>query len=220
MTTSAATRLRIALAQANPTLGDLDGNAAKLLAMRRRANDLGADLVVFPELFITGYPPEDLVLKPAFQAAARRRVEALARELPSGPAVLVGTVWPEAGKVYNAAALIEGGKVAAVRFKVELPNFGVFDEKRVFAPGPMPEPVEVRGVSLGVPICEDIWVADVARQLAAKGAKILISPNGSPFDWTKPSLRRDKAAARVAETGLPLVYVNQVGGQDELVFDG
>ena len=220
MTTSAPTRLKIALAQANPVLGDLDGNAAKLIAMRKRAGELGADVVVFPELFITGYPPEDLVLKPAFQAAARRRVEALARELPPGPAVLVGTVWPDGGKVYNAVALIDGGKVAAVRFKVELPNYGVFDEKRVFAPGPLPEPVEVRGVSLGVPICEDIWVADVSLHLEAKGAKILISPNGSPFDWTKPSMRRDKAAARVAETGLPLVYVNQVGGQDELVFDG
>jgi NAD+ synthase len=220
MTTSAPTRLKIALAQANPTLGDLDGNAAKLIAMRERAGELGADVVVFPELFITGYPPEDLVLKPAFQVAARRRVEALGRELPPGPAVLVGTVWPDGGKVYNAVALIDGGKVAAVRFKVELPNYGVFDEKRVFAPGPLPEPVEVRGVSLGVPICEDIWVADVSLHLEAKGAKILISPNGSPFDWTKPSMRRDKAAARVAETGLPLVYVNQVGGQDELVFDG
>jgi NAD+ synthase len=220
MATSAPTRLKIALAQANPTLGDLDANAAKLIAMRARAAELGADLVVFPELFITGYPPEDLVLKLAFQAAARGRVEALARELAPGPAVLVGTVWPEGGKVYNAVALIDGGKVAAVRFKVELPNYGVFDEKRVFAPGPLPEPVDARGASIGVPICEDIWVPDVARYLEAKGARILISPNGSPFDWTKPDMRRDKAQARVAETGLPLVYVNQVGGQDELVFDG
>jgi NAD+ synthase len=220
MTTSAPSRLRIALAQANPTLGDLDANAAKLIAMRARAGDLGADLVVFPELFITGYPPEDLVLKPAFQAAARRRVEVLAGELGPGPAVLVGTVWPHDGKVYNAVALIDGGTVASVRFKVELPNYGVFDEKRVFASGALPEPVDVRGVSVGVPICEDIWIPDVSRYLEANGARILISPNGSPFDWTKPTVRRDRALARVADTGLPLVYVNQVGGQDELVFDG
>ena len=220
MATSASTRLKIALAQANPTLGDLDANAAKLIAMRARAAELGADIVVFPELFITGYPPEDLVLKPAFQAAARRRVEVLARELGPGPAVLVGTVWPDGGKVYNAVALLDGGKVSAVRYKVELPNYGVFDEKRVFAAGPLPEPIDTRGVSIGVPICEDIWVPDVSRYLEANGAQILISPNGSPFDWTKPGVRRDRAQARVAETGLPLIYVNQVGGQDELVFDG
>ncbi len=215
-----ASRLKIALAQANPTVGDIDANIAKLVEMRTRAAALGADLVVFPELFITGYPPEDLVLKRAFQVAARQRVEVLAAELGPGPAVLTGSVWPEGGKVYNAVALLDGGKVEAVRFKVDLPNYGVFDEKRVFATGPMPGPINFRGVRLGVPICEDIWGPDVTECLAETGAEILITPNGSPFDWTKPDVRLNKAVARITETGLPLLYLNQVGGQDELVFDG
>jgi NAD+ synthase len=212
--------LRIALAQANPTVGDIEANLKKLLAMRARAAELGADLVVFPELFVTGYPPEDLVLKPAFQVAARRRVEALAAELGPGPAVLTGTVWPHDGQVYNAVVLLDGGRVEAVRFKVDLPNYGVFDEKRVFATGPMPGPFGFRGVRLGVPICEDIWGPDVTECLGECGAEILIALNGSPFDWTKPDVRLNKAVARITETGLPLLYLNQVGGQDELVFDG
>lgn len=220
MSKPAPSRLRIALAQANPTVGAIDANVSKLLAMRRQAEALGADLVVFPEMFITGYPPEDLVLKPAFQRAARRRIEALAGELGPGPAVLAGTVWPEGGKVYNAVVLLEAGKVAAVRFKVDLPNYGVFDEKRVFAQGPLPGPINFRGVRLGVPICEDIWGPDVTECLAECGAEILITPNGSPFDWTKPDVRTSKAVARITETALPLLYLNQVGGQDELVFDG
>jgi len=212
--------LRIALAQANPTVGDIDGNVAKLREMRARAAALGADLVVFPELFVTGYPPEDLVLKPAFTAAARAAVEALARDLGPGPAVLTGTVWPEDGRVYNAAVLIDNGAVEAVRFKVDLPNYGVFDEKRVFTAGPLPGPMSCRGVRIGVPICEDIWGTEVVECLAETGAEILISPNGSPFDWTKPDVRMNVAVARVIESGLPLVYLNQIGGQDELVFDG
>jgi len=218
MSQTPATRLKIALAQANPVVGDLDGNIAKLRAMRAQAAD--ADLIIFPELFVTGYPPEDLVLKPAFQAAARKRVEALAADLGPGPAVLTGTVWPEDGKVYNAVALLDAGKVAAVRYKVDLPNYGVFDEKRVFASGPMPGPINFRGVRLGVPICEDVWGPDVTECLSECGAEILITPNGSPFDWTKPDVRMNIAVARVTETGLPLIYLNQVGGQDELVFDG
>ncbi len=213
-------RLRIALAQLNPIVGDLDGNAEKLKAARRTAAAQGADLVVFPELFITGYPPEDLVLKPAFQQAVVARVQSLAKELGPGPAVITGTIWPDAGQVYNAAVLIEDGAVASVRKKVDLPNYGVFDEKRVFAPGALPSPMNFRGVRLGVPICEDIWKEEVAECLAECGAEILIVPNGSPFDWKKPDVRMNIAVARVTETGLPLLYLNQVGGQDELVFDG
>jgi len=213
--------LKIALAQLNPVVGDLAGNADKLRAARQQAARRGADLVVFSELFITGYPPEDLVRKPAFQRAARQLVETLALETADGgPGVLVGSIWPQDERLYNAAALLEDGKVAGVRFKVDLPNYGVFDEKRVFDVGQMPGPIGFRGVRLGVPICEDIWTEEVCECLQETGAEILISPNGSPFDWSKPDQRLNVAVARVRETGLPLVYLNQVGGQDELVFDG
>ncbi len=223
--TTPTTHLKIALAQLNPTVGDIAGNIAMLETARGQAAKLGADLIVFPELFITGYPPEDLVLKPAFQRAARDGVEALAKRLGPGPAVLTGTIWPDAVSpaetaLYNAAVLIDNGAVQAVRYKADLPNYGVFDEKRVFAAGPMPGPVNFKGVRLGVPICEDIWKDDVVECLAECGAEILISPNGSPFDWPKMDRRMNVAVARITETGLPLIYLNQVGGQDELVFDG
>jgi NAD+ synthase len=187
---------------------------------RDQAAALGADVVAFPELFIAGYPPEDLVLRPAFQAACRVAVEALARESKNGPALLVGTPWVEDGKLYNAYVLASGGMIEAVRFKADLPNYGVFDEKRVFAPGPMPGPVNFRGVRLGVPICEDIWGEEVVECLAETGAEILLVPNGSPYWGDKDDVRLNMAVARVAEHGLPLIYLNQVGGQDELVFDG
>jgi len=213
--------LKIALAQLNPTVGDLAGNAERARAARAEAAEAGADLICFPELFICGYPPEDLILKPAFIDACRRTVEELAAETAdSGPALLIGTPWPGADKPHNSVALLDGGEVRDVRHKVELPNYGVFDEKRIFAPGEMPGPISFRGVRIGVPVCEDIWIEDVCECLAETGAEMLIVPNGSPFTLSKHETRQNVAVARVAETGLPLVYLNQVGGQDELVFDG
>ena len=214
-------RLVIALAQLNPTLGDVAGNADKVRRARARAAGEGADLILFPELFIAGYPPEDLVLKPAFQAACRAAVEALARETAdNGPAVIVGTPWVEGGKLYNAIAVLDGGRITALRFKVDLPNYGVFDEKRVFTPGPLPGPVSFRGVRLGIPICEDIWGPEPVECIAETGGEILLVPNGSPYRRNVMDERLNETVTRVKESGLPLVYLNQVGGQDELVFDG
>jgi len=225
--TEAADQFTMTLAQLNPTVGDVEGNAAKARAARVRARADGADLVVLPELFIAGYPPEDLVLKPAFQSACRVAIEQLARETADGgPAMLVGTPWVEDGKLYNACALLDQGRIAAIRFKANLPNYGVFDEKRLFARGPAAGPVTIRGIRVGVPICEDIWLEEseeyenVVECLAETGAEILVVPNGSPYARDKSDVRLSIAVARVTESRLPLVYLNQVGGQDELVFDG
>ena len=220
MTTRPADGLNIALAQLNPIVGDVAGNAGKVRRARDEARAQGADLVAFPELFIAGYPPEDLVLKPAFQAACRAAIEALARESKNGPALLVGTPWVEAGKLYNAYVLLAGGVIEAVRFKVDLPNYGVFDEKRVFEPGPMPGPILVKGVRIGIPICEDIWGPEIVECLSETGGEILLVPNGSPYWRGKTEHRLNIAVARVVDSGLPLIYLNMVGGQDELVFDG
>src|SRR5262245_6893196 len=215
-----ADRLAIALAQLNPTVGDVAGNAEKVRKARAVAAGQGADLVIYPELFIAGYPPEDLVLKPAFQAACRTAVEQLARETAQGPAMLVGAPWVDDGKLYNAYLLLEGGKITAARYKVDLPNYGVFDEKRVFAPGPLPGPIVFKGVRIGIPVCEDIWQPDVVECITETGGEILLVPNGSPYWRDKTEVRLNIAVARVVESGLPLIYLNMVGGQDELVFDG
>lgn len=215
-----ANTLHIAVAQLNPIVGDVAGNLELVRRTRDAARLSGADLVVFSELFIAGYPPEDLVLKPAFQAACRKAVEELAAESADGPALLVGAPWLEGGNLHNSVLLLENGGISAVRHKVDLPNYGVFDEKRVFQPGPMPGPIPFKGVRLGVPICEDIWGPDVVECLAETGAEILIVPNGSPYRRSVYEERDNVAVARVVESHLPLLYVNQVGGQDELVFDG
>ncbi|MBT7756716.1 MAG: NAD+ synthase [Rhodospirillaceae bacterium] len=213
--------LKIAMAQINPTVGDIAGNADLVRAARGEAAEQGADLVVFGELVLCGYPPEDLVLKGAFQDAVAATMQDLAAETADGgPALLVTAPWRGEDQLYNAVLLLDGGEIAAVRYKHDLPNFGVFDEKRVFAAGPLPGPINFRGVRLGVPICEDIWTPDVCECLVETGAELLIVPNGSPFEDGKFDVRMNHAVARVLETGLPLAYVNQVGGQDELVFDG
>ena len=214
-------RFSIALAQLDPVLGDFASNLERARSARQSAQAAGADLVLFSELFITGYPPEDLVLKRAFHSAAMSAVEQFARDTSDGgPAVLIGTPWLKDGMLHNAVALLDAGNVQAVTFKYNLPNYGVFDEKRVFAPGPMPGPFNVRGIRIGVPICEDIWGPDVTECLVETGAELLLVPNGSPFDARKRDHRLNIAVARVVETGLPLAYCNQIGGQDELVFDG
>ena len=192
-----------------------------MLDWRAKAGAQGAELVMVPELQLIGYPPEDLVLKPDFvrrtMEAAERLVDATA---DGGPALLFGTIHAEGGANYNAVVLAEAGKVIARTLKRELPNYGTFDEKRIFAPGPLPEPILFRGVKLGVAVCEDIWLDVVCSHLAARGAELLLVPNGSPYETDKDDLRQRMVRERVIETGLPMVYLNRVGGQDELAFDG
>jgi NAD+ synthase len=218
---SSTENLVISLAQLNPTLGDIDGNVALLKSALVTAREQGADLLVTSELFIAGYPPEDLVLKPAFIEACAAAIEHLAAETAAGgTALLVGAPWREDGKLYNAVLLLERGAIKTVRFKHELPNYGVFDEVRVFKPGPPPGPIAFRGVRLGVMICEDMWFPEVTETLEESGAQLLIVLNGSPFESDKQDQRVQLAVSRIRESGLALLYVNQVGGQDELVFDG
>jgi NAD+ synthase len=212
--------LRIVLAQLSQSVGDLAANAARMLAVRAAHRD--ADLIVYPELQLIGYPPEDLVLKPIVAERAEAELAKLATATADGgPAMLVGTIRREGASLYNILAVLDGGLIAAITRKHELPNYGTFDEKRIFAPGPLPAPVEFRGVKLGLPLCEDIWFPTVCAHLKAQGAELLIAPHGSPYEIDKDDLRVNGVAAlRVRETGLPLAFVNRVGGQDEIVFDG
>src|SRR6478672_8319800 len=214
-----ADRLTIAFAQMNQRVGDLEGNAAAMLEMRRRAKD--ADLLLCPELQVIGYPPEDLVLKPEFVRRAMECTERLIEAtVEPGPAILIGTPIAEDGSTFNAVILAGGGKVLGRTLKRELPNYGTFDEKRIFTPGPLPEPIEFNGVKIGVPICEDIWQDVVCAHLAEAGAEMLLVPNGSPYELDKDELRQRLVRSRVLSTGLPIAYINRVGGQDELAFDG
>ena len=214
-------RLTITLAQLNPVVGAITANIDKVRDARRKAAADNADLILCSELVVSGYPPEDLVLKPFFLDKVEAAVNKFAAETADGgPAVLLTAPWRNNGETYNAALLLEDGKIAATRFKHDLPNYGVFDEVRVFEAGPMPGPMDFKGVRIGVPICEDIWTPDVPECLEESGAEILLVPNGSPYNVEKNDQRLQHAIARVSETGMPMVYVNQVGGQDELVFDG
>ncbi|MBL4603302.1 MAG: NAD+ synthase [Emcibacteraceae bacterium] len=211
--------LKIAIATINPTVGDIDGNAERILKIR--AETPAADLIVYSELVLIGYPPEDLVLKPAFQRDAMdKAVELAALTSDGGPAMLIGSLWIEGGKLYNSSLLLAGGTISAIRHKHDLPNYGVFDEKRVFASGPCPEPIEFKGVKLGVLTCEDLWWEEVTEYLSGKHSDILISLNGSPYETIKAHDRFKNGKDRVTQSGISLIYTNQVGGQDELVFDG
>jgi NAD+ synthase len=211
--------VNIALAQLNPIVGDVSGNLSLVRRARDTAAGLGADLVVCSELVLSGYPPEDLVLRPALVEAAAAALQQLEAESAAGPGLVVTLPWTADGRLHNAAALVADGR-SQLRYKHELPNYGVFDEKRVFAPGPLPLPVDFRGIRLGIPICEDIWFPESAQHLARHGAELLLVPNGSPFEVEKFGQRLDLARRRTGESGLSLAYVNQAGGQDELVFDG
>lgn len=215
------TSFALSLAQLNPTVGDISGNGALVRAARAKAAGAGADCLVTGELVISGYPPEDLVYRRSFMDRVRQEVEALAAETgDGGPALIVGAPWTVGDKTHNAVIVCDGGQIQALIFKHHLPNYGVFDEARVFQPGAINGPVEVRGVRLGILVCEDMWFSDVTQAMTNAGAEILVVPNGSPWELDKTDQRIAHAKARVTETGIPLVYVNQVGGQDEMVFDG
>jgi NAD+ synthase len=212
--------ISFAIVQHDFYVGYLSGNPKLIGALFDVASAAGADLTIFSEMAITGYPPEDLVLSRHFQEISMEAVKKLAEKTSESSAILVGGLWREDGKLYNTAFLLEGGRILHKQYKHHLPNYGVFDEKRVFEQGPMPEPVEWRGIKLGLLICEDMWLPDVAAHLKARGAEMLICINASPYEIGKAGRRESVAAARAMETGLPLVYVNQICGQDELVFDG
>ena len=213
-------RLRLTLAQMNPTVGDLSGNADKVRKAHASARAAGADFLVMPEMFLVGYQAQDLVLKPAFVADAMVHIRQLAADLADGPAVGVGAPLAEDGHLYNAYFILQGGQITATVRKHDLPNTHVFDERRLFDPGPLQGPFNLNGVRIGLPICEDAWHEDVCEALAESGAEILVVPNGSPYFRRKYERRMNAMVARVVETGLPLVYLNMVGGQDDQVFDG
>jgi NAD+ synthase len=212
--------LRFTAAQVNPIVGDISGNV-NIIESVWAENDDESDLIVFPELVITGYMPEDLLLNGGFTSAAQDAIARLVKKsLSMKSAILVGSPAPDKAALYNAAYLIEGGKILSVTHKVELPNYGVFDERRYFISGTRPEPIDFRGHKLGIMICEDMWFPNVADYLSAKASDVFIVINGSPFEPHKQSIRIQHARARVRQAGIPLLYVNQVGGQDDLIYDG
>jgi NAD+ synthase (glutamine-hydrolysing) len=216
---TASVTVKIAVAQINPVVGDLAGNVRLILASAETAKQLGADLLLTPELVLTGYPPEDLLLRDGFYRATERALAELAGKLAGMPAV-IGHPHAQDGRRYNAASLLRGGRVAATYFKHHLPNTEVFDEERYFSAGDKACVFELKGTRFGLNICEDVWLPGPATAARAAGAEVLLVPNGSPYHLNKQSTRYDVVRARIAETGLPVVFCNIVGGQDELVFDG
>ncbi len=215
-----ADRFRITLAQLNPVVGDLEGNAAKAFAAWEQGREAGADLVALPEMFITGYNTQDLIMKPVFHRAAMAAVEDLAKQCAEGPALAVGGPWAEDDSLFNAYLILKGGRITSKVLKHHLPNETVFDEVRLYDSGPLGGPYSVGNSRIGSPICEDSWHPDVAETLEETGAEFLLIPNGSPYFRDKYDVRLNHMVARVVETGLPLIYLNMVGGQDDQVFDG
>ncbi len=215
-----ATRFRITLAQLNPTVGDLEGNAAQARAAWAEAKDAGADLIAFPEMFLTGYQLQDLVKKPAFAADVQRVLAQLAADCADGPAIGIGGPLPGGDKPFNGYFILSGGEISAQVLKHHLPNYNVFDEMRYYHAGDPAGPVRIGPARIGIPICEDAWFEDVCETLAETGAEILLVPNGSPYHRGKMDIRQAVTVARVTETGLPLVYLNLLGGQDDQMFDG
>jgi NAD+ synthase len=216
-----ATEFRLALAQLNVTVGDMEGNAARIIAAAKDAVNQGAELVLVPEMALTGYPPEDLVLVPAFREACAKALDDIAAKTANLPcAIIVGTLWYENDLTYNASVLVEKGQSKLIRCKHSLPNTGVFDEKRIFAEGAEPSVVTWRGHKLGILICEEVWKPELPKMLGEQGAEILLVQNASPYHIGKAWQRSEVVSAAAEATGLPVVYLNLVGGQDELVFDG
>ncbi|MES0863836.1 NAD+ synthase [Ruegeria sp. SCPT10] len=215
-----ADRFRITLAQLNPVVGDLEGNAAKAFAAWEQGREAGADMVALPEMFITGYNTQDLIMKPVFHCAAMAAVEELAKQCAEGPALAIGGPWAEDDSLFNAYLILKGGRITSKVLKHHLPNETVFDEVRLYDSGPLGGPYSVGNSRIGSPICEDSWHPDVAETLEETGAEFLLIPNGSPYFRDKYDVRLNHMVARVVETGLPLIYLNMVGGQDDQVFDG
>lgn len=213
-------RFRITLGQLNPTVGDLTGNATLARDAWQVGRAAGADLVALPEMFIAGYNAQDLVMRRAFHLNAAQVVKELAAECTDGPALAIGAPWVEGTKLYNAYLILKGGIIASQVLKHHLPNETVFDEVRIFDSGPLGGPYSIGNSRVGSPICEDAWHEDVAETLAETGAEFLLVPNGSPYYRGKFETRLNHMVARVVETGLPLIYLNMVGGQDDQVFDG
>ena len=213
--------MKLFLAQINNTVGDIEGNLKRAIDILDQAEGLNSDLVVFSELFLSGYPPEDLVLKKSFVEECRNALDTLINHSKAKKlGFIIGLPIYEKNNLFNAAAIVDKGELIGFSKKVNLPNYSVFDEKRVFHKNDIPRVFEFRGIKLGVPICEDIWQDNVCLELKNQGCELIISPNGSPFDKYKINQRKNIIEDRVSETGLPFVYINQVGGQDELVFDG
>ena len=213
-------QFKITLAQLNATVGDLKGNADKVMKAWEKARDEQSNIIAFPELFITGYNPQDLILKPAFQKASTETIQKIAEACSQGPAIAVGGPFCDEKKLYNAYYILSGGKIQAVIKKHHLPNEEVFDEVRLFSSGNVDGPFQVDQMRIGSPICEDAWHSDIVETLAETGAQTLLVPNGSPYYRSKTEIRQNVMVSRVVESGLPLVYLNLVGGQDDQVFDG